>query len=321
MKKVNIVYLVHRRMQFSDLLFLILSKCKFQDFHITICSMDVHFTSAEIVYKKAIEQFGFSACLFITDHGNANYMHKIETCTNYNYEYSIKLDEDIIMNQHVWDYLFDNLDLLNDDENVLLSVALSSGIPTVDQFIKYNFSATQVNEISKLFSETIIKSMADINYSSLNTSLIGGYESDKFFNAVNDFPHYYKGIHPVRVNLLAQNKINEYIKENIGDFLNNRTFFIDEIKRPYLCNSFFAIKTKKWKEILNDKSLFVDAFDEVAINKYREKYNKKFIYIINSFAIHTMYNSMWEFHGIETINNIENEFYNFIFEYVKNNIN
>jgi len=318
MKKVNIVYLAHRRMEFSDLLFLILSKCKFQDFHITICSMGCISGRAETVYKNAID-YGFEASLFITHEALTNYIHKVETCANYNYEYSIKLDEDIIMGPQSWDYLFENLHLLDNDENLILSPALSSGIPTVDSFIKYNFSNEQKEEIEGLFSTTVIGNAWGVNYSSLN-QFLNNYNSDVFFNGVNNFQHHYKGIHPTRVNFAVQNKINEFVKSNIDKFLENRNFIVEELKRPYFCNSFFAIKTKQWKEILDSKNLFVDNFDEVPLNRYRENTGKKFLFIVNTFAIHTLYNTLWEYNEQDMINKSEEELYNFIFNYVKDNL-
>lgn len=319
MKKVNIVYLAHRRMEFSNLLFLILNKCTFKDFHITICSMGCAKDRAENVYKNAID-YGFEASLFITNEAELNYLDKVKTCANYDYEYSIKLDEDIFFGSQVWDYLFNNLDILNDSNNLILSVALSSGIPTIDQFIKYNFTIEQQDEIKKMFSDTVINTAWGVDYSSLNKALVNRYDSDTFFEAVNNFQHYYKGIHPVRVNFSVQDKINNNIKTNIDRFFEQKEFIIEELKRPYFCNSVFAIKTKQWKEILDNNNLFVDNFDEVSLNKYRENNNKKFLYIVNAFGIHTLYNTLWEYNDMDTINKNEEAFYNFLLENVKNKL-
>lgn len=319
-KLINIVYLAHRRMEYSNLLFLNLSKCKFKDFHITICSMNCAKDRAEAVVKNAIETYNLDASLFITYETLNNYLDKINYCINQDYEYSIKLDEDIFMGPHAWDYLFNNMSLLNNEDNLIISPALSSGIPTIDLFIKYNLNEHQKNELHNEFSKAIISNAWGIDYSFLNEALRPKYNEELFYNLVKNFNHYYKGIHPVRVNLNIQNKLNELIKNNINMFFQDRNFIIEELNRPYICNSIFAIKTNIWKNIINNKSLFVDNFDEVALNKYKEINNKKILFIANTFAIHTMYNTLWEYSDIDYINNIEECFYNFIYNYCKENI-
>lgn len=314
------MYLAHRRMEYSNLLFLNLSKCKFKDFHITICSMNCAKDRAEAVVKNAIETYNLDASLFITYETLNNYLDKINYCINQDYEYSIKLDEDIFMGPHAWDYLFNNMSLLNNEDNLIISPALSSGIPTIDLFIKYNLNEHQKNELHNEFSKAIISNAWGIDYSFLNEALRPKYNEELFYNLVKNFNHYYKGIHPVRVNLNIQNKLNELIKNNINMFFQDRNFIIEELNRPYICNSIFAIKTNIWKNIINNKSLFVDNFDEVALNKYKEINNKKILFIANTFAIHTMYNTLWEYSDIDYINNIEECFYNFIYNYCKENI-
>mgnify|MGYP001580807077 CR=1 FL=1 len=96
-------------------------------------------------------------------------------------------------------------------------------------------------------------------------------------------------------------------------FLENRNFFIETLKYPYLCNSFFAIKTKTYNKILNDKSLYApgDGFDEVPVNNYRNTTGGKFLTIPNAFGIHILYNTLHCEMGLslDEMNNMENSFY------------
>jgi hypothetical protein len=55
------------------------------------------------------------------------------------------------------------------------------------------------------------------------------------------------------------------------------------------------IKTDTYKKIVTDPSLFVDGFEEVALNKYCVRENMKKLYIGNSFTIHPWYNSYPEY--------------------------
>jgi hypothetical protein len=73
--------------------------------------------------------------------------------------------------------------------------------------------------------------------------------------------------------------------------------FIDDDNSPYLCNSIFCIKTDTYTQILSDKSLYVDAFDEVCVNKYCWNNNMNHLFVKNGYAIHMYYN--WKVNHIE----------------------
>ena len=49
-------------------------------------------------------------------------------------------------------------------------------------------------------------------------------------------------------------------------------------------------KTETYKKIVEDSSLFVDKFDEVPVNKFRERHNLNMVFIKNSFGVHPSYN-------------------------------
>ena len=53
------------------------------------------------------------------------------------------------------------------------------------------------------------------------------------------------------------------------------------------------IKTSTWKKIVTDRSLFVDPFDEVPLNRYFRMNNKKLLFINNGFGLHLMYNTVF----------------------------
>jgi hypothetical protein len=80
----------------------------------------------------------------------------------------------------------------------------------------------------------------------------------------------------------------------MDNFLQDRNYVIEEIKAPYICTSFFAIRNDVWRNIINDQSLYVDNFDEVPLNKYKDKTNKKMLFITNSFCVHIIYNTIGE---------------------------
>lgn len=219
------------------------------------------------------------------------------------------MDEDIFMGPAAWDFLFENINILDDDNNILLSPALSTGIPTCDDFIKYNFTEFDKNTLYDLYNKTHIEDLwAD--YSIIRSYLLNNkYDTYKYFEVLKSLQTPFKGIHPVRTNKDIILFINKKIEENIDKFLEPRNFFITEMTAPYFCNSFFAIKTNLYNKIINDELLYQDGFDEVPINKYRNVTGKKFLYIPNTFAIHTLYNTIMNNENADRIYEYE---YNFI---------
>ena len=317
---VNILYLTQRRKHFSNLIFYILKRCNFKDFNITVCGVEnIDADEARDVCNVA-KEMGLNATTLITKYGHTNYMDKIREAVNLLYKYTIKMDEDIFMGPRAWDYFFNSLQFLDNEDNILIAPTLSTGIPTCDTFIEYNFTPEEKQEIFEIFSKTQIPDLWDASYQVLRDEIAtNGYTTAGYFAAVKNIPHYYKGIHPIRINIDAIKYINSKIENKIDLFLENREFFIEELTRPYLCNSFFGIKTDHWKRIIDDRSLSRDNFDEVTINNYRDLTNKKFLTIPNSFAIHTLYNTLHcEMNlPLKEMNELENSFIEIVRDKVK----
>lgn len=292
MKKINIVYLPYRRFNFSDLTFKLFTKCKNQDFHITICGMNHQRGECNDLKIKA-NNLGLSADTLIVTSAEMNYLDKLKTASNMDFEFSFKLDEDIFINPNVWDYMFDNLHLLNDEKNLLISTSLSNGIPSCDWFIKHHFSDKEKQEINSLFSKTRIPSIWGADYSRLNNWKVTGYNANGWYEQVSYINHYYKGIHPVRVDLASQDYINNWIINHKDLLYTKKELFLTEATQPYFCNSIFGIKTSLWKTILEDKSLYRDNFDEVTLNLYRHQSGKKMLFVENGFGVHTIYNTLF----------------------------
>ncbi len=313
MNDINIVHLTQRRKHFADLAHQMLSLCKFKNFDITICGCSgVDESETYELYEK-LSYLGLTTNVLITN-AEHNYTLKLKAISEMNYKYTIKMDEDIFLGPQAWDYFFNNINVLEDDDNILLTPSLSTGIPTTDNFIKYNFNDAEKETVYNLFNKSHIPDLWGVNYKPIRNYLSENkYSSEEYYNIVKDITHYYKGIHPVRVNVNSVKYINDKVLEKSDMFLENREFFIETLKPPYLCNSFFAIKTETYKNILNDKSLYPekDGFDEVPINRYRDRTGKKFLTIPNAFGIHILYNTLHCDMGLslDAMNDLENNFY------------
>ena len=313
--KLNILYLPYRRFHYADVFIKIMNKVKIKDFHVTVCGMNHHRDKCADIANR-LQAIGISSSPFNVTSGWTNYLDKLKGALNLNYEYTIKIDEDIFLNPGTWEYFINSLDILNDNSKGLLSPIISNGIPTVDNFIYKHMESAEKSKIEKMFSETKIPNLWGANYSTLDTLLRNrGYESDSYYDAVSKINHHYKGIHPIRVSMDAQLYLNQWIMDNFDKFFIDREYSVEGSSRPYLCNSVFGIKTAKYHAILHDESLFKDCFDEVAVNNYLKRHNQVKMLISNNFGIHTMYNTIYaETHAEheQYILDKEEEFFQFI---------
>jgi len=237
-------------------------------------------------------------------HTGGDYMTKIRLSIDTDCEYSCSMDDDIMLNNYVWDYLIENVNLLDNEENIALSPVLSNGIPTVDYFLEDFCTDEEREEVQNIFKNTAVRNYWGVNYSSLNNFYGKYWNYDEFYDDVSKLDHFYKGIHPVRISIDAHRKIAEIISNNYERMLEKKDYYIQPSKFPYLCNSFYLIKTDIWKKIINDPSLFRDGFDEVPLNLYKEKNDLNFLFVRNGLCLHMAYNTI----GREQVN-IQNYFY------------
>lgn len=333
MRNINIVLMAHRRPEFSDFMIKNLAKSKFKDrvhLSILICDQNKAFgvTLNELARSLGIDSH-YKPFRGIAE----NYMNKVREATlipfiefdtgiDYyeaefgrltdSYEYSVKLDEDVFLSPKGWDFFIENIPVvLSDSNNAVFTMSLCNGIPTVDHFIQDNMEASDAANFRNLFSNVHIPNLWGANYEHLNAAIAGNYDSQRFFQAAYQINHHYKGIHPIRVSADTQKALNNWILANMSKFIEQNNWYTSVMTEPYFCNSFFAIRTADWKEVITDKSLAKDAFDEVSLNNFRHRYGKQFVVARGGFAIHTIYNTLFTIPG-----NNQAELMQYEFEFV-----
>jgi hypothetical protein len=223
-----------------------------------------------------------------------NYMSKVEYALSQNTEYSVKLDEDCFINNHVWDYMIENVNILEPEDNFIFVPLLSNNIPLVDQFIESFISDEFIkNEIYSLFLQrNMPNGLWGVDYSSLNqyTTEATSWNPSLFYEGVNRINHYYKGIHPIRISAEAQVILNDYIINNFNKITDKHIYSTEEFICPYYTNSVFMIKTEDWKRSISMPGC--DGFDEVPLNNFKNTFNKKTFYVKNGFSLHLTYNTI-----------------------------
>jgi hypothetical protein len=218
------------------------------------------------------------------------YMDKIKYCTESECEYSCSMDDDILLSNFLWDFLIENISILDNEENLFLTPLISNGIPSTDIFIHDYCDVSEKNKFHSIFSDTIIDNFWGADFSTLNYKKTEW--SLDFYEKIRILPHYYKGIHPVRVSKSAHVEFAKMLCKDPERLLKVNDFKIRHYKFPYFCNSFYFIKTSIWKNIINDRSLYRDNYDEIPLNLYRERHDLNMSFVRNGFCLHMAYNTI-----------------------------
>ena len=288
---INICYLSHNRPENFGITYDYLSRIKLENKN----KIRLHILSTQDFdwNSKIKNDFGIEVFIEKFENKPLNYIDKINSCVNSGFEYSIKLDEDCFINNHVIDFIVENIDILKDERNLLISPVMSNNIPSCDDFIEDFIEDKEIKDKveSELISQNMPNGLWGVDYSHLNefTVMAKKWNKNSFYHSVKNMNTKTKGIHPLRICYNAQILVNDYILKNLEKFETKRDCSFYEIDAPYFTNSLFAIKTNFWKEIFNNS---VDGYDEIALNEYKKNSDKNVLFIKNGFAIHTMFNTV-----------------------------
>jgi len=237
-----------------------------------------------LVNEVEFENYNFQA--------ENNYMSKASFMANLNSEFIMKIDEDIYLNAFGWENYLKDLSQVDWDINGLYAPLISNGIPSVELFLDCFFDENTKNYIRENFEKIKISNLWGAHYDHL---VYDRNNYQNFFDLAKQINHVYKGIHPIRVSAELQKLMVDYVLcyDNW-----KKTFFSDNLKSmnaPYFCDSAFIVPTFEYKKIIeniNNNIYFCDGFDEVALNQHLNKFNKSFLFNLNSPCIHPSYNTV-----------------------------
>lgn len=231
---------------------------------------------------------------------NSNYLDRIKNAHNTEYEYSCKLDDDVLVSRHVLDYIIDNLNQIN-NEHPIIAPVLTNGMPSVDLFIRdFLNEEDRKTANSLLLSGSIIQNLWGLDYSKINEKIrsMKIWDSKEYWDFVsnvdtkwdiNPVPwHYFnvRGVHPARFSSEYNLFIAQKIFENPSKFLGKNEYSFEQIKAPYFTNNMFVSKTKYWIDTL---PLFNDGWDEGQLSLRLLMDNSSILYVKHGFGIHMAY--------------------------------
>jgi|LakMenE18May11ns_1017448.scaffolds.fasta_scaffold9959581_22 hypothetical protein len=230
------------------------------------------------------------------------YIHKVELAHKSEFEYSCKWDDDTFINSHVWDYIIENVNILDQSDVSVLIPIIQNGIPTVDFFIDDFLNEEQKNYFRKIFLTEGVKNNLGIwgcNYNKVQQYIENQTKWDyedywKFMDGFNpieniNLPAYMqlaKGFHPARFSHRYNMEIAKTFIQNQDLIFNKRQYSLMHYNTVYFCNNLTFIKTEFWKE---SQSTFKDGWDEGQMNVYSKIKNMHPVYVRNSCGIHMAY--------------------------------
>jgi hypothetical protein len=119
MKTITINYLANERTQYFKPMFNQLIKIKDENKKKINVNMLVSKPHDENIDIKLLTDNGIEAEIIYLPESGRHYMCKVENAVKIAGDYIISLDEDVFLNNHIWDYMIENCDILDDDKNLL----------------------------------------------------------------------------------------------------------------------------------------------------------------------------------------------------------
>jgi hypothetical protein len=258
----------------------------------------------------------------------SNYLPKVKFAIEYaklnNYKYILKYDSDVLMPKYTLDFIFENLNKLDDKNNLTIGPSVSTGIPSVEFFIDDFFCEKDAKEIRKEFKRCVFQVQPGImDYTYLNKCSVDNqdeWNGDYYYNSLNShmdniltdengrtpngYCKFYRGIHPIRHGF-GNDLLNDLIIKNKEKFFLDKTCSLSENNScKQLVAMCFVILTENYDKIINSENLTIDGCDEVPINRFAWNNNLKHLIVRNGYAIHIIYNWRWFLNEIDGGSNI-----------------
>jgi hypothetical protein len=199
---------------------------------------------------------------------------------------SMRLDDDEFLGPHLWEFIIDNLELLNDPQVAFLSPILTTSTFSVEFFVDDFLSTEDAVAIRKIFKKDGVPRhpWGPPDYESLQ-KLIANFpvwDQTAFFDKVNSLPTPFRGIHPIRFSDEANLFLCERIIANFSKILATGDYRLHKVIGKHDTHP-FIFRTELWREAMKTP---YDYFDELPLNFYARNNGLSTYYIRNGYAIH-----------------------------------
>lgn len=232
------------------------------------------------------------------------YILKVPIAQNTNAEFSCKWDEDVLLGAPTWDYLIENVNVMNMDPVIsVFAPQLTNGVPSVDMFMRDLLTAEERAVAHEIFLREGVKDVLDIwgcDYRDLQAFINTMTEWDpaKYWEFMEKFdprgtrqwlqPNYKwaKGVHPARFSYDFNMFIADKILAHKDKLFGKNEFYIETKETAYFCNNVFFTKTPFWQQSF---AILRDGYDEGQLTILAKMRGMRPAYVRNSFGIHMAY--------------------------------
>jgi hypothetical protein len=230
-----------------------------------------------------------------------DYIEKVRMLTQSDCEYICKWDDDCFINRYVWDFMIENVSVLENPNNSVILPVWGNGVPSVDMFIEDFFDTKSTQRAHEIFiKDSISPDIWNCNFFELR-EIIKSFENwdyESFWKVVEDYdqtkdrnlPWYFsrvKGVHPARFSYEYNKFLYQYTLNNVDSLFDKQDYYLDRnFFTPYFCNNMFISKTKFY---IDSQKEFFDHWDEGQLNTLSIKQNASPVYVRNCFGVHMAY--------------------------------
>jgi hypothetical protein len=232
------------------------------------------------------------------------YILKVPIAHSTDAMFSCKWDDDVLIGTPTWDYIIDNINVLNMDRNIsVLAPQLTNGIPSVDRFMRDLLSDEEIDVANQMFLREGLKTHLDIwgaDYRGVQTFIesMDSWDGDKYWEFVESYnpiatrqhlPPNFKwarGVHPARFSYDFNMYIANKILKNKDKLYGKNNFYIETKETAYFCNNIFFTLSDYWRKSF---VILQDGYDEGQLTVYAKANGMKPAYVRNSFGIHMAY--------------------------------
>lgn len=228
------------------------------------------------------------------------YIDKATIASQSEYPYLCKWDDDTYINRYVWDFMIENVSVVDQPDVGVLVPTLSNGIPSIGLFIEDFLTSDETALVHQIFlKDNIPVDIWGCNFDAVHEAIknMKNWDDLSYWKIVDinnpiknrNHPWYMflaKGVHPGRFSYDYNMFLAKHAEHNIDKITSPGDYYLDKYKAPYLCNNLFMSTTEFYKQA---QKLFFNHWDEGQLTVYMNLLDQSPVFVRNCYGIQPAY--------------------------------